>query len=327
MIIVSAPVRVSLSSIDHEPFSSRFGGCAINFCINKRVYIIIRRRNKLEECPYRVSYSKIELCDKREEIEHSLVRGALELTETDTPLEIIYSSDVPAKTGLATSSAMVAALLKGLYHMKCLGISQELLAEKTYLLERQLLKQAGGFQDEYAVVYAGINYLTGKPFEVTRTPISLSEDNIRLLEEHMLLIYTGNRGESSNILTEQLSNLKKGKTLEECFKIKRLVTEIYSIMSAKDFHPSHLYAPVREAWEYKKRLANNMTNKLIQDIENKVDNIDAGAGLRLVGGGGGRGVMLVITSPSNIEQIKQAVHPLKTLNVKFEWEGVKVHYI
>jgi D-glycero-alpha-D-manno-heptose-7-phosphate kinase len=320
MIISSAPLRVSLSSSDHEPFSSRFSGAALNFCINKRVYVLIRKRNNLEETKYRISYSKTELCDDVESINLCLVKEAIKLVDVTDPLEIIYSSDCPHQLGLATSTAMSTALIRGLFQYKNWGISSEVLFDWVYRLERELCGHAGGFQDG-SVIWGGINYLTGYPFNVSRSPVPLEPDKASVFADHLLLIYTGNSGDSSQALKDQLALLKCGDTLEETLCIKKLVEEMHATMLQKDFHPLDLTAPMREAWELKKKLSPNMTSDAVSFIEDVVSSIDRGAAVRLVGGGAGRGLMLCLASPESLRKIEEVVSPLKTMSVEFDWTG------
>jgi D-glycero-alpha-D-manno-heptose-7-phosphate kinase len=326
MIISSAPLRVSLSSSDHQPFSERFGGAALNFCINKRVYIFIRKRNDLEETRYRMSYSKTELCNDLDDIQLCLMRQSIKMVGIEDPLEIIYSSDLPHQLGLGTSTSMVAALLKGLYYYKNIGISNDLLFNHVYKLERELCGNAGGFQDG-VTVWGGLNYLEGYPYNVKRNPVVLSTSDIENLKNHMLLIYTGNTGDSSTALQDQLSLLKCGETLEETLKIKRLVQEMYAMLQCSDFKPLDLVYPVREAWELKKRLSPTMVSDTILYIEKSAYGIDNHSAVRLIGGGAGRGLMLCIASPESIKQIKKSVAPLKTLDIEFDWDGVTTRRI
>jgi len=327
MIIVSSPTRVSLGSSDHSPFSERFNGVALSICINKRVYVILRNRSGLEETKFRVSYSKTELCNTIDEIQLSIARAALSKTDFTDPLEIIYASDVPAQTGLGTSSAFALALLKGLLIYKNVGISNEILSEWAYTLERIDLNEKGGWQDQYSLALGGINYLTGKPFNVKREPVMLSPDKAKLLEDHLLLIYTGKQGSSHKMIADQLARLEVNKTLEETLQIKKIVEEMHKLLISPDFHPTHLVYPMRETWDLKKRLSSGMTNEAVDDLERRVMDVNSKAAVRLVGGGGGRGTLLVLTAPECKEEICRAVKPLQCVDVRIDWEGVRARRI
>jgi D-glycero-alpha-D-manno-heptose-7-phosphate kinase len=325
MIVSSAPLRVSLNSADHLSFSTKFGGAALNLCIDKRVYVIIRRRNHMEEFKYRISYSTTELCNSLDEIKHPLVREAIRMCQVNIPLEIIYSADLPARVGLGTSSAMANALIRGLLAYKNGAMSNELLAEWSYNLERNIIREAGGYQDNFATAFGGINYLTGSPGSVRREAISLSPEMTESFVNHMILIYTGNLAQSSVILEEQLEKLRRGKTLDETLQIKKLVEEMYATMIQPDFKPMDLSHAIREGWELKKRLSSNMTSPAVDEIVGKVLDVAPKAGLRLVGGGGGRGFILVLCEPDYIPEIITRVTPYKTLRFNVDWEGTKIH--
>jgi D-glycero-alpha-D-manno-heptose-7-phosphate kinase len=323
MIVSSCPTRISLGSADHNPFAEKWGGCALNLCINKKIYVIIRKRNHLEEFKYRISYSKTQLCNEIDEIEHPLVREAIRFAGVTDPLEIIYTADVPAKLGLATSSAMSVALIKGLFHYRSVAVSPEILADYAYTLERDKLKEVGGFQDFYCC-FGGLQYLTGSPRKVVRKALPLTPDKADALRDHMLLIYTGNQELSYKVLPEQLKKLKKGTTLEETLQIKRLVEEMQALIQMSNFEPMHLAHALKDGWELKKKLSSTMTNEQITEVENKICSVFPQAGYRLVGSGGGRGFILVLAPPEHHDNIKKVVRPLKTFDFEFDWEGAKV---
>ena len=324
MIIASCPVRISFASADHEPFSSRFGGNALNFTINKRVYIFIRPRNHLEDTRYRISYAKTELCNDVNDIQLGIVREAMKMLKITDPMEIIYTSDVPSKLGLGTSSAMAAAVLKALMYFKGWGMSTEMLVDYTYKLEREILNEIGGFQDEYAVCFGGINYLEGRPYNVKRTAVALHPAEAQRLMSHMFLVYTGNNGQSSEILKDQLALLKCGETLDETLRIKKMVHEMYAILTEPQFSPTDLAYVMKEAWELKKKLSYSMAGPQVKLIEDTILDVNPKAGLRLVGGGGDRGMVLIMTDPKFKDIMKKKLAPLKTSEVEFEWEGCTV---
>jgi D-glycero-alpha-D-manno-heptose-7-phosphate kinase len=328
MIIASSPVRISLGSADHSPFAERFIGNALNIAINKRVYLFIRERNSMEEHRFRVSYSNTELCEDVEDIKLGIVREAIKLVGAHKErLEIVYVSDTPPQLGLGTSSSMAVALLKGLWMYKNTGVSNEILVEQAYRLERVQLKERGGFQDQYAACFGGLNYLEGCPGRVQRKPIALTNNKAELLKNHMLLVYTGNTEHSSSVLEDQLKRLQKGETLDDTLRIKKLVEEMFSIMQMPDFHPLDLVGPLRESWELKKQLTANMSGPRVSFIEQAVLDVNSAAGLRLIGGGGDRGVVLIVTDPKYKEAVKDAVAPLKTFDVDFDWDGVTARRI
>jgi D-glycero-alpha-D-manno-heptose-7-phosphate kinase len=322
MIVSSCPTRISLGSADHHPFAERFGGIALNFCIDKKIYVIIRKRTRLEKEKFRISYSKTELCSSVDDITLDPVREALKMVGLDTPLEIIYASDVPARLGLATSSAFILALLKGLYYLRNTSVSPEILAEKAFTLERELLKQAGGFQDHY-IGWGGINFLRGSPHRVTREAIVLTPEQIREFENHFFLIYTGDQGDSEKILPEQLEKLARGKTLDDTIKIKSLVHEMYSAMLKPTFHPMDLAVYMNEQWELKKKLSTTMTNPVIDHIEQAVKGACPQSGIRLIGSGG-RGFMLVLVPQEMRDKLIEALPGFKTATFSIDQEGCRV---
>jgi D-glycero-alpha-D-manno-heptose-7-phosphate kinase len=248
----------------------------------------------------------------------------MKMLKIDDPMEIIYASDVPSKLGLGTSSAMAAAMLKALMYFKGWGVSTEMLVDYTYKLEREILNEVGGFQDQFAVCFGGFNYLEGRPNNVKRTSVALQPIQAQNLMDHMLLVYTGNNGQSSDILQDQLALLKCGETLDDTLHIKTMVQEMYSTLLNPNFSPMDLGYVMREAWELKKKLSKSMAGPRVKKIEDTVLGINSKAGLRLVGGGGDRGMVLILTQPEFMDEIKKELAPLKTSKVEFEYEGVTV---
>lgn len=323
MIIASCPTRISLGSADHDDFSNKFGGVALNFAINKKIYVIIRPRNQLGKYKYRISYSKTELCDSLDEIKLSPVRETLKFLNIKFPLEIIYTADVPTRLGLATSSAFIVALLKSLYVLLKQRVPIEVIIDQAYYIEREMIGQAGGFQDYY-VAHGGINYLTGKPNDVKRESIVLSSAQIQELEKHLLLVYTGDQADSDRMLKDQLIKLKNGDTLEQNLRIKCLVEEMKAIMQSKSFKPMDLAYPMSEQWALKKQLSANMVSEPIKLIEEKVKTAcleyETSYGLRLIGSGG-RGFMLVLVPSERISNLAVRLSPFKSISVQIDLDG------
>jgi D-glycero-alpha-D-manno-heptose-7-phosphate kinase len=219
---------------------------------------------------------------------------------------------------------MAAAVLKALMYFKGWGMSTEMLVDYTYRLERDILKEVGGWQDQIATCFGGINYSEGYPYNIKRTAVALHPQQANMLMNHMLLVYTGNNGQSSDILKDQLALLKCGETLDDTFHIKKMVHEMYAILEGPKFAPMDLGYVMREAWELKKKLSKSMAGPRVKSIEDTVLGINPKAGLRLVGGGGDRGMVLVLTQPEFMDEIKKELSPLKTSSVEFEWEGCTV---
>jgi D-glycero-alpha-D-manno-heptose-7-phosphate kinase len=324
MIIASSPTRISFGSADHTPFAERFNGVALNACIDRRVYAILRKRSSMEQYRFRIAYSRTELCETIADIEHPLIRGALDMLKIDQPLEILYAADVPATLGLATSSALAVALLAGLYYMQGECLDPEGLFEQAYRLEREYVGQPGGFQD-YAVAYGGINYMTGFPHNIKRWAVKLCGDGMAELENHLSLVYTGSQGDSATALGEQLKRLNRRELTNETHRLKELVNQMYALMFSPDFKPMGLAPYLNETWELKKTFSAGMSTPHIMELEQKIRQVCPSVGLRLVGSGGGRGLLLVLSPPNSKAAICAAVAPQRCFDVKFDQEGVRVY--
>ena len=172
-------------------------------------------------------------------------------------------------------------------------------------------------------MFGNFSYLEGKPHEVTRTPITLSLDKAQSLREHMTLIYVDSGVNSGGVLNEQLSKLTKGETLEEAFKLKTIVKELYCMLTSKDFDPIQLIGPINEAWSLKKGLSSAIAPAHILEFESFLKGKYNNIGFRLIGAGG-RGLVLIIADPTTIKRIEQDVGVSRILDFDFDCEGVKV---
>lgn len=282
----------------------------------------MRRRTDLESFKYRVAYSQTELCNTPDEIQLGPVREVIKMMRIDTPLDILYTADVPARLGLATSSALVIALLKAFYYLKKQAVAPEIIAEQAYRIERELLGESGGFQDQY-IGWGGINFLQGKPHDVYREAVYFPPEKAKEFEKHMMLIYTGDQKSSPSVLQEQLQRLSSGETLDHTLRIKSLVQEMHAIMRGKVFNPLDLVYPMNEQWELKKKLSSKMSSPNITAIEERVREVCPHAGLRLVGSGG-RGFILVLAPKETMRYLRSAVEPYKCSRFKIDWDGCRV---
>jgi D-glycero-alpha-D-manno-heptose-7-phosphate kinase len=215
------------------------------------------------------------------------------------------------------------ALLRALYEVKGRTVPLEIIVEQAYKIERELMGQAGGFQDYY-IAWGGINYLTGKPHHVHRESIVLKPEAINHLEDHLMLVYTGDKANSEHMLKDQLTKLKNGDTLEQTTKIKCLVEEMHVLMKDLDFKPMNLAYPMTEQWELKKQLSTAMVSENILQIEDTIKTTCPVAGIRLIGSGG-RGFLLVLLPEELKSKTIDALYPFKCSKFRFDWDGVRVH--
>ena len=323
MIISKTPFRITFTGggTDIRSFYQHEFGAVVNAAINKYMYIIV---NKKFDDKIRVSYSKTEIVDRVEDIQHNVVREALKLAGISKGIEIISVADIPSEgTGLGSSSSFTVGLLNALFTFKGEPKTALELARLACHLERDILQEPGGKQDQYAAALGGINYMEFHPDEnVKHWPILLDDsDNLERerLRRDLILFYTGMVRSSTEIHREQTKNTEtKMKNLQH---MKQLAIETRRVL-----HQERAFDKIgpllHEGWLKKRELASRVSNIIIDSLYQR--GIDYGAtGGKILGAGGG-GFLLFQCSREQQEQLKKALHPLHEVPFDFEMQGSKI---
>jgi len=321
MIISRTPFRMSFAGggTDLDNFYRKEGGAVTSSAINKYMYVTVNRKF---DSDIRVSYSKTENVHKVEDIEHPLVREALKLTGITKGIEITSMADMPAQAGLGSSSAFTVGLLNALYAYKGEFKSPGVLAEQACHIEIELCKEPIGKQDQYIAAYGGIQHIQfNKDETVFVDPIICSPKTKKLLEEGLLLFYTGVTRLSREILTEQRKNIDQ--------KLKLLKKMKGQAVSLRDsLHEGNLKKfgkILNESWLMKKHLAGRITTPKIDSYYEKA--IKAGAlGGKLLGAGGG-GFLLFYCEPQKQDAVRMSLEGLRERTISLEPQGTKILYV
>ncbi len=316
MIITRTPFRVSFvgGGTDFEEFFRKYPGRVLSTSIDKYIYVTLNPRF---EGNIRVSYSKTENVDHREQIKHPLVRAALEEVGIEKGIEITSVGDIPGKgTGLGSSSSFTVGLLNGLYSFLGKYIPPDVLAEKACHIEINKAKSPIGKQDQYAVAFGGLNLITfncdGK---VEVEPIYLSPKLKEDFQNHLLLFYTGLQRSAYPILSEQKENINK--KFEFLKRLSDLVPVFNNYLEKGDF--KKMGEIIHQNWLMKKELSSGISNSQIEEMYNLAR--DSGAwGGKILGAGGG-GFLLVIAPPENQPKIKKALQKFKLTPFRFSEAG------
>ncbi len=320
MVISRAPFRMSFfgGGTDYPPFFEEHGGAVISTTINKYCYSIIRSLPPFFDYHTQVKYARTESVRKTEELEHPLVRNAMLHTGVHN-VSLLYDADLPARSGLGTSSSFAVALLQGLYAMKGQYASKEQLAKEAIYVERTLCNESGGWQDQVAAAFGGLNRIDFSKEGFAVRPIVISPERKKKLEGSMLLFFTGVARNSFEVAKEQLSTVKD-KTAE-LLEMKKLTDRAEEILTS-DTDVNEFGRLLDEAWQLKRNISGSITTDYIDSLYKK--GRDAGAiGGKLLGAGGG-GFMLFFAEPEKHEAILEAFKDHIYVPVHFENEGVKV---
>jgi len=324
MIISKTPFRISFfgGGTDYPVWYRENQGAVLSTAIDKYCYITIRYLPPFFPHKHRIVYSKIEMVNDINEILHPAVRATLQFLNIDKGIEIHHDGDLPAKTGLGSSSSFTVGLLNSLYALKGVIPSKLQLAKEAIHIERDILKENVGAQDQVAAAFGGFNKINfnGKD-EIKIEPITIGKERIKQLENHLMLFFTGFSRTASDIAKSQIENTPNKK--RELSLMYQMVDEAIKILNEnrniKDFGKL-----LHEAWLLKKSLTDKISTPEIDNIYEKA--LQAGAlGGKLLGAGGG-GFMVLFVPPENQPGVREKLKNLLEVKFHFENEGSKIIY-
>jgi len=324
MIITRTPFRVSFvgGGSDLKSFYERHKGAVISTSINK--YMYISSHKFFEEDKIRVKYSKTETVKGTSELQHPILRTVLDKFEIKGGLEFSSIADVPAGTGLGSSSAFTVGLLNNLHIISGKPASKEMLAYEACHIEIDLLKEPIGKQDQYAAAVGDLNVIEFHASgEVSVHPLNLGEEVYNTLQKNLLMFYTGDQRSASAILAEQ----NKNNTQEDKFKaLQKMVGLVYETRDALQKGRLDDFGNIlHENWILKKNLASGITNVTI-DQAYETAMASGALGGKLLGAGGG-GFLLFYCPQHSQEKLIAALKPFRKFDFKFEQEGTKLIHI
>jgi D-glycero-alpha-D-manno-heptose-7-phosphate kinase len=288
MIVSKTPLRISFcgGGTDLPSYYEREGGCVLSWTIDKYVYVFANR--KFDD-KIRVAYSKVEVVDDIHDLENNLVKYALMMTGNTRAIEVATMSDIPAGTGLGSSSAFTVGLLKSLGTLNNTIYTKPELADRACQVELDLCKAPIGKQDQYSCAFGGLNFFEFTSEAVTQKTIHVSPRFKRDLENHLMLVWTGTTRVASQILKEQATN-NNDKQLAKLEMYTRDLAMEFMCRRHRD-----LGKILHETWNLKKEFASQISNPELDSIYDSA--IEAGAeGGKLLGAGGG-GFFLFYVKP------------------------------
>jgi D-glycero-alpha-D-manno-heptose-7-phosphate kinase len=326
MIISRSPVRITLGGggTDLPSYYSKYGGALIAAAIDK--YTLVTAHTRFDD-DIKLNYSKTEIIQNVDEIQHNLFREALRLLDIKKGIELTSLSDMPSSTGLGTSGSFTTALLNALHTYKKEFVSQKQLAEEACRIEMDILNEPVGKQDQYIAAFGGITYFEfDKDGSVTVQPLKMSEEAQDELHNNIVLFYTGIQRSASKILKEQDDKSKKdeSKTIETLHEIKRIGFETKKALENGDV--DKLGEFLDEHWNVKKNLSKDVSNLFIDGCYNDAKKHGALGG-KIMGAGGG-GFFMFYHNGSNTEKtafIKEmSKKGLIKMRFNFDSEGSKI---
>ncbi len=324
MIICKTPFRISFfgGGTDFPTYYNEYKNAGvISTSINKYSYISLRHLPSFFDHKHRITYSIVEHVKDNNEIKHPSVKAILKFFNQKSGLEIHYDGDVPAWSGLGTSSSFTVGLLNCMHALNKNTFNKKQIAEEAIHIEQNLLKEAVGSQDQICASYGGFNRIDFKSknsFKVKK--IDFKNNNKFILEENLLLMYTGIRRLSHDIEIHKIKKLNHNIKLLN--QISSLRNEALKIFEAKTICLKSLGNLMIESWKEKKGLSEKVSNELIDDAL-EVGLKNGALGGKILGAGGG-GFLLFIAPKDTHQNILKKLKKFMFVEFKFENDGSKI---
>ena len=323
MIITRTPFRISFfgGGTDYPVYYKEHGGAVLSTTINKYCYINCRYLPPFFDYKYRIRYTLREETKNISEIEHPSVRECLKFLNAEKGIEMVHTSDIPACSGIGSSSSFTVGFLNALYALSGKMVTKRQLAREAIHVEQSIIKENVGSQDQVAAAFGGINKIEfGGDREFYVTPITIKENKLNKLQDSLMFFYTGLVRNASEIAGEQINATPSKK--KELDLMVEMVDEAVNILNADSDDIDDFGRLLHESWKIKRSLTNLITNGKIDQIYDAA--IKAGAlGGKLLGAGGG-GFVLFYVPPACQARVKEKLRNLLLVPFRFENLGSQV---
>ena len=315
MIISRTPFRISFfgGGTDYPAWYRDHGGTVLGATIDKYCYLTCRYLPPFFKHRIRVVYSQIENCQIVDEIAHPAVREVLRYLKIDRGVEIHHDGDLPARSGMGSSSAFTVGLLHALYALKGQMPTKRQLAAESIQIEQEMIKETVGSQDQVLAAFGGFNHVVfSQDGEITVKPITLSGDRLRELSSHLMLFYTGIERTASDVAGSYVADVDGKRS--QLRIMKGLVEESLAVLNnGRDI--TAFGTLLDEGWKAKRSLSARVSNSYVDELYAHA--IANGAlGGKLLGAGGG-GFMLLFVPPGKQNQVKEALKKIYIGPVSF----------
>lgn len=323
MIITKTPFRMSFfgGGTDFPDFFNIHGGAVISSTFDKYCYVTVRHLPKFFEYKNHFTYSKTEKVNEIQDIQHPAIREAMKFLNMHE-LRMIYDADLPARSGLGTSSSFAVGMLNAFYALKGKYADKKKLADEAIYLERTLCKETGGIQDQIAASFGGLNRIDFNRNGYTVKPIIISPERKKLLNDHLMLFFTGFARFSSDI--QDSTKLALTSKEEQLLEMLLLVDKAEAILTNENSDLDEFGRMLDYTWKLKRGITDKISSNSIDQLYDKA--MKAGAlGGKLLGAGGG-GFLLFYVKPEKQSEVKETMKELLHVPFEFENDGTRVIY-
>lgn len=325
MIIARTPTRISFfgGGTDYPDWYKKNGGAVISTTINKYSYITVRNLPPFFPYKHRIRYYQHEETNTLDEIRHPSVREVAKFLNFEGGLEMVHNADLPAQSGLGSSSTFTVGMLHALYALNGYMPTKRELAMNAIVVEQERIGETVGSQDQIAAAFGGLNhieFLKGGGFSVN--PIIINKDRLHILQENLLLCFTGFARSASEVAKTQVSRLKENESLLN--EMSSIASAGYNTLTSAKINIDDFGDLLDAQWNLKRNLSTSVTNHSLDDIYHR--GRAAGAiGGKLLGAGGG-GFMLFYAHKGNHNRIREALGEKLFVPFSFESTGSSIVY-
>jgi D-glycero-alpha-D-manno-heptose-7-phosphate kinase len=320
MILKKTPLRISFfgGGTDLPEWFDKNDGSVISATIDKFTYSTLRKIPSFYNINYRLRYFKHEEVKNINRIKHNSIRETIKYFKLKGPIEISHNSDLVSQSGLGSSSSFTVGLVHAFGLSKMLKINKKFLSNTAIKIERSLLKESVGVQDQISCSYGGFNYIRFNKSDFKVIPISKKE-NVKKIEKSLIFIHCGIFRNANSIEKKKISKIKKGMNFSVMKKIDQLTLEAYNELNSSNFSLKTWGNYLNDYWYFKKQLDKSVSKKEIDEIHKKAMACGAYGG-KLLGAGGG-GFMMFICDQSSKKKIAKIFKHQILENVKFSYKG------
>lgn len=323
MIVTRTPFRVSLfgGGTDYPDWYRRHGGAVLGMAIDKYCYLTVRSLPPFFEHKHRIVYSSIELVRSVEEIRHPVVRAVLADENVEGGLEIHHDADLPARSGLGSSSAFTVGFIHALSALRGRMCAKRDLADRAIRVERDVLKENVGSQDQIWAAFGGFNRIDfRRDGSYAVAPIVVSPARRDALRRHLMLVFTGFSRVASEVAADKIANL--GNRAAHLHRMRELVDEAERLVADDGADIAEIGRLLHDNWRLKRDLSKNVSSGTIDAIY-EAGRAAGAIGGKLLGAGAG-GFMLFLARPEDHERIRFALSKLIHVSFGIDNDGSKV---
>jgi D-glycero-alpha-D-manno-heptose-7-phosphate kinase len=317
------PLRLSFAGggTDLPDFYLKHGGAVVSTTINKYIYVTVKYHSTLFNEAYRLSYSTTEHTQSLDDIENDIARECLRLVHVDPPLYIATSADLPALSGLGSSSSFAVGLLYALHLLRGEDVSAGQLAEEACQVEIDMLKRPVGKQDQYAAAFGGLNFIAfQQDGRVQFDPLWLPDDGVDVLFRNSMLFWTGIQRNAGDILANQRARI--GDTSHTLIAMRDMAHECRDALLGVGVTPQRLGGLLDAGWRAKRSLADSITSSAIDQSYERA--LAAGALGGKIAGAGGGGFLYLVAPPECHTAVREALPGMVDVSIQYEPRGARV---